>query len=99
MAEFILEAKKKYDYNEEQALAMLLWHKQDLDAALQDLANWAPVPDQWSEEDKIMFQEAFQVHGKSFQKIRQEALPDKSTADLVEYYYSRSVQSSYSDSE
>ena len=89
MAEFIQVAKEKHGYNEEQALAMLSWHKHDLDLALQDLANWTPGPDQWREEEKIIFQEAFKVHGKSFHLIR-EKLPDKSMAALVRYYY-RSV--------
>ena len=76
---------------------MLFWHKHDLDLALEDLTNWVPGPDQWSQEDKFVFQEALKVHGKSFHRIR-ERLPDKSIADLVKYYY-RSVQNSFSDSE
>ena len=73
---------------------MFFWHKHDLHLALQDLANWTPGPDQWREEEKIIFQEAFKLHGKSFQRIR-EMLPDKSMAALVKYYY-RSVQNKQS---
>ena len=40
-------------------------------------------------EDKVLFEQAFQFHGKSFHRIRQ-MLPDKSIAALVKYYY-RSV--------
>ena len=58
--------------------------------ALQDLANFTPFPDEWSVEDKVLFEQAFQFHGKSFHRIRQ-MLPDKSIAALVKYYY-RSVQ-------
>lgn len=82
-------AKEKYGYNAEQALGMLFWHKHDLDRALQDLANFTPFPDEWSVEDKVLFEQAFQFHGKSFHRIRQ-MLPDKSIAALVKYYY-RSV--------
>ena len=57
--------------------------------ALQDLANFTPFPDEWSVEDKVLFEQAFQFHGKSFHRIRQ-MLPDKSIAALVKYYY-RSV--------
>ena len=89
MDEFILVAKEKYGYNAEQALGMLFWHKHDLDRALQDLANFTPFPDEWSVEDKVLFEQAFQFHGKSFHRIRQ-MLPDKSIAALVKYYY-RSV--------
>jgi len=85
--EFIQVAKEKYGYNAEQALGMLFWHKHDLDRALQDLSNFTPFPDEWSVEDKVLFEQAFQFHGKSFHRIRQ-MLPDKSIAALVKYYYS-----------
>jgi len=85
--EFIQVAKEKYGYNAEQALGMLFWHKHDLDRALQDLPNFTPFPDEWSVEDKVLFEQAFQFHGKSFHRIRQ-MLPDKSIAALVKYYYS-----------
>ena len=52
----------------------------------QDLANFTPFPDEWSVEDKVLFEQAFQFHGKSFHRIRQ-MLPDKSIAALVKYYY------------
>ena len=35
----------------------------------------------------MLFEQAFQFHGKSFHRIRQ-MLPDKSIAALVKYYYS-----------
>jgi len=85
--EYIQIAKEKYGYNAEQALGMLFWHKHDLDRAIQDLANFTPFPDEWSVEDKVLFEQAFQFHGKSFHRIRQ-MLPDKSIAQLVKYYYS-----------
>jgi len=87
LEEFIQVAKDKYSYNAEQALGMLFWHKHDLDRALQDLSNFTPFPDEWSVEDKVLFEQAFQFHGKSFHRIRQ-MLPDKSIAALVKYYYS-----------
>ncbi len=84
--EYVQVAKEKYGYNAEQALGMLFWHKHDLDRAVQDLANFTPFPDEWSVEDKVLFEQAFQFHGKSFHRIRQ-MLPDKSIAQLVKYYY------------
>jgi len=85
--EFVSVSKDKYSYNVEQALGMLFWHKHDLERAMQDLANFTPFPDEWSVEDKVLFEQAFQFHGKSFHRIRQ-MLPDKSIAALVKYYYS-----------
>lgn len=69
--EYIVLAKDKYGYNGEQALGMLFWHKHDLDRAVLDLANFTPFPDEWSVEDKVLFEQAFQFHGKSFHRIRQ----------------------------
>ena len=86
MDEYIQISKEKYGYNAEQALGMLFWHKHDLDRAIQDLANFTPFPDEWTVEDKVLFEQAFQFHGKSFHRIRQ-MLPDKSIAQLVKYYY------------
>ncbi|XP_072935684.1 REST corepressor 1 isoform X1 [Epargyreus clarus] len=85
--EYITTAKEKYGYNGEQALGMLFWHKHDLNRASMDLANFTPFPDEWTAEDKVLFDQAFQFHGKSFHRIRQ-MLPDKSIASLVKYYYS-----------
>eukprot|EP00092_Neocalanus_flemingeri_P015918 GFUD01017235.1.p1 GENE.GFUD01017235.1~~GFUD01017235.1.p1 ORF type:complete len:360 (-),score=113.32 GFUD01017235.1:130-1209(-) len=84
---FIQTAKEKFGYNGEQAMGLLFWHKYDVDRALQDLANFTPFQEEWGMEDKVMFDQAFQFHGKSFQRIRQ-MLPHKSIANLVKYYYS-----------
>uniref|UniRef100_T1IQN0 REST corepressor n=1 Tax=Strigamia maritima TaxID=126957 RepID=T1IQN0_STRMM len=85
--EFVTIAKEKFGYNAEQALGMLFWHKHDLEKAIADLPNFTPFPDDWSVEDKVLFEQAFQFHGKSFHRIRQ-MLPDKTIASLVKYYYS-----------
>lgn len=71
LEEYITVAKEKYGYNGEQALGMLFWHKHDLERAVMDLANFTPFPDEWTDEDKVLFEQAFQFHGKSFHRIRQ----------------------------
>lgn len=85
--EYISMAKEKHGYNVEQALGMLLWHKHDVERSLADLANFTPFPDEWSVEDKVLFEQAFSFHGKCFQRI-QQMLPDKMIPSLVKYYYS-----------
>ncbi|ESP01599.1 hypothetical protein LOTGIDRAFT_139441 [Lottia gigantea] len=85
--EYTIIAKEKHGYNTEQALGMLFWHKHNVEKALTDLANFTPFPDEWTVEDKVLFEQAFSFHGKSFHRIRQ-MLPDKSIASLVKYYYS-----------
>jgi len=84
---YVKVAKDKHGYNAEQALGMLYWHKYDIERALVDLGNFTPYMDDWSAEDQVLFEQAFQFHGKSFNRIRQ-MLPDKSVASLVKYYYS-----------
>lgn len=69
--EYITVAKERYGYNGEQALGMLFWHKHDLEKAVLDLANFTPFPDEWTKEDKVLFEQAFQFHGKCFHRIRQ----------------------------
>ncbi|XP_050082589.1 REST corepressor 1 [Anopheles aquasalis] len=87
LEEYITLAKERYGYNGEQALGMLFWHKHNLERALMDLANFTPFPDEWTAEDRVLFEQAFQFHGKSFHRIRQ-MLPDKTIASLVKFYYS-----------
>uniref|UniRef100_A0A8C4PEI8 REST corepressor 3 n=1 Tax=Dromaius novaehollandiae TaxID=8790 RepID=A0A8C4PEI8_DRONO len=70
-----------------QALGMLFWHKHNIEKSLADLPNFTPFPDEWTVEDKVLFEQAFSFHGKSFHRI-QQMLPDKTIASLVKYYYS-----------
>ncbi|KAM4625005.1 REST corepressor 1 [Polymixia lowei] len=85
--EYIAIAKEKHGYNMEQALGMLFWHKHNVEKSLADLPNFTPFPDEWTVEDKVLFEQAFSFHGKTFHRI-QQMLPDKSMASLVRFYYS-----------
>uniref|UniRef100_UPI00358FB647 REST corepressor 1-like isoform X2 n=1 Tax=Myxine glutinosa TaxID=7769 RepID=UPI00358FB647 len=86
LEEYITIAKEKHGYNVEQALGMLLWHKHSVERSFIDLANFTPFPDEWTVEDRVLFEQAFSFHGKSFHRI-QQMLPDKSIGSLVRYYY------------
>jgi len=83
---YLKVAKDQYGYNMEQALGMLYWHSYESDKAMEDLKNFTPLPDEWSMEDKVIFEQSFSSYGKSFPRIRQQ-LPDKSIGALVKYYY------------
>uniref|UniRef100_A0AAX7UCT7 REST corepressor 1 n=1 Tax=Astatotilapia calliptera TaxID=8154 RepID=A0AAX7UCT7_ASTCA len=85
--EYIAIAKEKHGYNMEQALGMLFWHKHNIEKSLADLPNFTPFPDEWTVEDRVLFEQAFSFHGKSFHRI-QQMLPDKSMPSLVRFYYS-----------
>jgi hypothetical protein len=49
---------------------MLHWHNHNIEKALNDMKVFVPVPDGWSNEDKILFEQAHLFHGKNFNKIR-----------------------------
>ncbi|XP_068608054.1 REST corepressor 1 [Brachionichthys hirsutus] len=85
--EYVTIAKEKHGYNVEQALGMLFWHKHNVEKSLADLPNYTPFPDEWTVEDRVLFEQAFSFHGKSFHRI-QQMLPDKTMASLVRFYYS-----------
>ncbi|XP_036353470.2 REST corepressor 1-like [Ochotona princeps] len=85
--EYIAIAKERHGYNTEQALGILLSRKHDIEKALADLPNLTPFLDEWSVEDKVLFEQAFRFHGKAFHRI-QQILPDKPIASLVKFYYS-----------
>merc|ERR1712142_1340680 len=81
-------AINNFGYSREQALAMLFWHKCDLEKAKRDLAKFTPVPSAWSDFEKKLFNEAVKIRGKKFDAIK-KMLPDKSVKELIEYYFSR----------
>lgn len=49
----------------------MFWHKYDIEKATADLQNFTPFPDEWTVEDKVLFEQGYQFHGKSFNRIRQ----------------------------
>lgn len=53
---------------------MLYWHHHDMEKALNDLSNFAPLPDDWTTEDKVTFESAFNSIGKNFLRIKQMVL-------------------------
>jgi hypothetical protein len=68
---FLNEAVNEGRFTIEQALLLLNWHRHDLKRAFIDLKKYEPKPDEWTHEDKILFEQAFCFNGKNFNKIRQ----------------------------
>ena len=83
---YVQKSKKLYGYAEEQALGMLLFHDYDFDRAFADEANFVPDWEEWTCEEKVLFKEAFNFHGKDFGKYESK-LPTKSLSAIVQYYY------------
>jgi hypothetical protein len=68
---YIDEAINKHSYTKEQALVLLHWNKYDLEKSYADLAMYLPKPNDWTPEEKILFEQAYWLYGKNFNKIRQ----------------------------
>ena len=68
---YINEAINKYSYTKEQALVLLYWNKHDIQKSLSDMNKYVPKPNDWTSEEKILFEQAYWMYGKNFNKIRQ----------------------------
>ena len=90
---YVKTAVGQHGYSIEQALALLFWHRYDLNLARRDMAYFTPVPSQWSTADINLFEEALTMQGKVFREI-QKMMPDKTLPALVEHYYSRKLSNS-----
>lgn len=76
---------------------MLLWHKHDVERSLADLANFTPFPDEWTVEDKVLFEQAFSFHGKSFHRIQQMVRDwERHTCTYHPKYLKRVMKSKFS---
>ena len=86
LIDYIDFARRKHRMNEEQALAILQICKYKISTSELLMQQYTPEIDEWTVEEKCLFEQAFKFYGKIFSRIRQ-MLPDKSVGDLVRYYY------------
>jgi hypothetical protein len=68
---YLEDAVNKYSYNLEQALGLLYFNKHNIQISMNDMCLYVPSPNEWTNEDKIVFEQAFMFHGKNFNKIKQ----------------------------
>lgn len=87
LMDYIDFARRKHRMNEEQALAILQICKYKISTSYLLMEQYTPEIDEWTIEQKCLFEQAYKFYGKIFSRIRQ-MLPDKSVGDLVRYYYS-----------
>ncbi|GFV53455.1 REST corepressor [Trichonephila clavipes] len=87
LADYVNETKEKFEYSQEQSLGILFANGYDLQKAREDVLKYEPRPVKWSIEDKALFEEGFNLHGKNFDMIC-KMLPDKPMKSVIEYYYS-----------
>ncbi|RNA45018.1 REST corepressor 3-like isoform X2 [Brachionus plicatilis] len=84
--DFLKEAMEHHSFSTEQALSFLFWYKHDINNALNNMKKYCPKQDEWTQEQKVLFEQAYSFNGKNFSKIRQ-LIPNKSQGSLVTYYY------------
>jgi Zn-dependent M32 family carboxypeptidase len=87
LLEYVDYARQKHRMNEEQALAILQICKYKTSTSKLLMEQYTPEVDEWTVEEKFLFEQAYKYYGKTFSRIRQ-MLPEKSVAELVRYYYS-----------
>ena len=87
LIDYIDFARRKHRMNEEQALAILQICKYKIPTSKLLMQQYTPEVDEWTMEEKFLFEQAFKFYGKIFSRIKQ-MLPDKTVGDLVRYYYS-----------
>lgn len=81
------EVREKHGYSHEQSLGMLYWNDYNFEKTRADVYNYVPTPDEWSKEEKALFEDGFKKYGKNFNEIHR-MLPDKPFKSLIKYYYS-----------
>ncbi|CAF0809211.1 unnamed protein product [Didymodactylos carnosus] len=85
--EYIDFARSKHRMSEEQALGILYICKYKTSTAKILMQQYTPEIDDWTIEEKCLFEQAYKFYGKIFSRIRQ-MLPEKTIANLIQYYYS-----------
>lgn len=87
LIDYIDFARRKHRMSEEQALAILQICKYRMSAGKLLMQQYTPEIDEWTVEEKCLFEQAFKFYGKAFARIKQ-MLPEKTIGELVRYYYS-----------
>lgn len=62
---------ENHSFSIEQALSFLFWFKHDINNALNNMKNYCPRQGDWTQEQKVLFEQAYSFNGKNFSKIRQ----------------------------
>ncbi|CAJ0950793.1 unnamed protein product, partial [Mesorhabditis belari] len=90
---YIEEAMTLHMMPLDRALFILLKSDHNLELARERLAKRKLIRDEWSHDDSVVFQNAFNYYGKNF-KIIQKALPHRTINSIVNHYYNIKKSSS-----
>lgn len=83
---YLKELSKQNYFNIENALAILYETNYDTEKAIELLKISDFNSNEWTKEDRLLFEQGLWYYGKNFHRINQ-LLPHKTHANLVSYYY------------
>uniref|UniRef100_A0A0K0DNF7 Mesoderm induction early response protein 1 n=1 Tax=Angiostrongylus cantonensis TaxID=6313 RepID=A0A0K0DNF7_ANGCA len=86
LIEFCEDAVGVYKISYDRALYILQKSNFDFNVAREKLKRRRLVAEEWSDDDRTLFKQAFHMFGKRFDKIRQ-TMPYRSMASLIQFYY------------
>ena len=70
MDQYLSEVINEHAYNIHQAIGLLNFCDHDINKATALSRKLKPKPEEWTKEEKVMFEHAFWFHGKNFNKIK-----------------------------
>ncbi|EPB74925.1 Myb-like DNA-binding domain protein [Ancylostoma ceylanicum] len=78
----------------EYALYILQKSNFDFDVAREKVKKRRLITEEWCEDDRTLFKQAFHMFGKRFDKIRQ-TMPHRSMASIIQFYYNTKKDTDY----
>ncbi|XGW05420.1 hypothetical protein V3C99_016070 [Haemonchus contortus] len=94
LMEFCEDAIGVYKLSYDRALYLLQKSNFDFDVARKKVKTRRLITEEWSEDDRTLFKQAFHMFGKRFDKIRQ-TMPHRSMASIIQFYYNTKKDTDY----
>ncbi|RCN52978.1 Myb-like DNA-binding domain protein [Ancylostoma caninum] len=83
-----------YKLTYDRALYILQKSNFDFDVAREKVKRRRLITEEWCEDDRTLFKQAFHMFGKRFDKIRQ-TMPHRSMASIIQFYYNTKKDTDY----
>ncbi|KAK6757514.1 hypothetical protein RB195_015371 [Necator americanus] len=83
-----------YKLTYDRALYILQKSNFDFGIAREKVKRRRLITEEWCEDDRILFKQAFHMFGKRFDKIRQ-TMPHRSMASIIQFYYNTKKDTDY----